>query len=74
MHSDFNSRDELRSIFKHLNLDFGSLGGGDMPARSPIDGHELGGVRASNSAEVADAIGRAHEAYLAWRGWARFRR
>ena len=42
-------------------------GGGDLPATSPIDGHEMGRLAAHSAADVADAVGRAHEAYLQWR-------
>jgi aldehyde dehydrogenase (NAD+) len=40
---------------------------GDLVSLSPIDGSELGQVAISSPAEVAAAVGRAHEAFLAWR-------
>lgn len=42
-------------------------GGGDLSATSPIDGHEMGRLAAHSADDVADAVGRAHEAYLQWR-------
>jgi aldehyde dehydrogenase (NAD+) len=40
---------------------------GTLPVRSPIDGAPVGDVRESSPAEVAKAVERAHEAFLAWR-------
>jgi aldehyde dehydrogenase (NAD+) len=39
----------------------------DLLSHSPIDGALLGAVETAGPAEVAAAIGRAHEAFLAWR-------
>ncbi|GAA1736625.1 L-piperidine-6-carboxylate dehydrogenase [Aeromicrobium alkaliterrae] len=41
--------------------------GGDLVASSPIDGAEITRVAAHTPAEVAEAVGRAHEAFLTWR-------
>ena len=41
---------------------------GDLESRSPIDGAPIGRVRTSDRAQVAAAVGRAHEAFLVWRG------
>ena len=40
---------------------------GDHPVLSPVNGEELARVRWATDAEVADAVERAHEAYLTWR-------
>ncbi len=40
---------------------------GPLVARSPIDGSVTGRVRVHTPTEVASAIGRAHDAFLAWR-------
>jgi len=40
---------------------------GDIVARSPIDGAELGRVRGASAAEVAAAVEAAHAAFLTWR-------
>ncbi len=41
--------------------------GGDLTVRSPIDGQPLGAVTSASTADVADAIGRAHGAFATWR-------
>src|SRR6185295_6117628 len=38
-----------------------------LDSHSPIDGALLGEVEAAGPADVAAAIGRAHEAFLSWR-------
>jgi aldehyde dehydrogenase (NAD+) len=40
---------------------------GDLVARSPITGGELARLRSHTPQEVADVVGQAHEAFLAWR-------
>jgi aldehyde dehydrogenase (NAD+) len=62
----FDSRAELRTLLDRLapNLDLSS---GELRARSPIDGRELGRIPPSSAADVAEAIGKAHSAYLQWR-------
>ena len=40
---------------------------GTLDARSPIDGAAIGRVREATPADVAAAIGRAHQAFLHWR-------
>jgi aldehyde dehydrogenase (NAD+) len=40
---------------------------GGRPVRSPIDGRVIGAVHDAGPAEAADAIDRAHRAFLAWR-------
>jgi aldehyde dehydrogenase (NAD+) len=44
-----------------------TLGHGDLVSRSPIDGAALGAVRSASPAEVEQAVGRARDAFLAWR-------
>ncbi|MEV0347366.1 aldehyde dehydrogenase family protein [Nonomuraea sp. NPDC050680] len=41
--------------------------GDDLRARTPITGETLLGLRAATPAEADEAIGAAHEAFLAWR-------
>jgi aldehyde dehydrogenase (NAD+) len=62
----FDSRAEARALFDRLKAGT-SLASGDLVARSPIDGAELGRVRSSSAAEVAEGVGKAHAAYLHWR-------
>ncbi|HHU40215.1 MAG TPA: aldehyde dehydrogenase family protein [Propionibacterium sp.] len=40
---------------------------GDLVARSPLTGADLFGVRQHTTAGVADAVGRAHDAFGTWR-------
>jgi aldehyde dehydrogenase (NAD+) len=63
----FDSRAEIRSLWSRLGLDPDTLEAGDLEARSPIDGRAIGRVASASPAEVAAAVGRAHEAFLAWR-------
>ena len=64
--SSFNSAAELRLIFERLQVAPPGASG-DLVARSPVDGRELAQLPSSGPEEVRAAIGRAHEAYLAWR-------
>jgi aldehyde dehydrogenase (NAD+) len=60
----FNSSDEARTLFERLGV---PLVQGDLDSRSPIDGRVIGSVPTASPAEVAAAVDRAHEAFLAWR-------
>jgi aldehyde dehydrogenase (NAD+) len=60
----FNSTDEARALFEALGA---PLPHGDLESRSPIDGRVIGAVASASAADVAAAVGRAHEAFLAWR-------
>ena len=63
----FDSRVETGALWRHLGLSDALLESGRLEARSPIDGQVTARVRTSSAADVADAVGRAHEAFLAWR-------
>jgi aldehyde dehydrogenase (NAD+) len=60
----FNSTDETRALFDRLAM---PLPQGDLDSNSPIDGRIIGSVAIAPPAEVAAAIGRARDAFLAWR-------
>jgi aldehyde dehydrogenase (NAD+) len=60
----FNSTDETRSIFERLGV---PLPQGDLESRSPVDGLVIGSVPTASASDVAAAVARAHEAFLAWR-------
>ena len=61
-------RDETLAILGRLGVPSDALvSEGGLPARSPITGEVLAGVRAMSAAEATAAIGRAHEAFRAWR-------
>ena len=55
---------EAAAVLKRVGA---SLGRGDLIARSPIDGSVLGSVETASPAKVAETVGRAQEAFLAWR-------
>ncbi|MBX3186337.1 MAG: aldehyde dehydrogenase family protein [Labilithrix sp.] len=50
-----------------VGLDPKTFEGGDLVARSPIDGSVTAKIASSTPSDVDAAIGRAHEAFLAWR-------
>jgi aldehyde dehydrogenase (NAD+) len=58
---------DIQKELRAVGLDPASLAEGDLVARSPIDGGVTAKLRSHSPAEVDAAIGRAHEAYLAWR-------
>jgi aldehyde dehydrogenase (NAD+) len=58
---------KLPEIFSALGLDDALFVAEGLPARSPIDGKELGFVKRASPAECAAAIDRAHAAFLRWR-------
>ena len=60
----FNSTNEARALFERLGV---ALPEGGLESRSPIDGLVIGSVPTASPADVAAAVGRAHEAFLAWR-------
>ena len=65
--SAFDSRDELRTLWSRLKLPADALEGGDLEARSPIDGRVIARVAEASPDAVAEAVGRSHQAFLAWR-------
>jgi aldehyde dehydrogenase (NAD+) len=60
----FDSSAEAATLFAVLGL---SLSEGDLESRSPIDGRAIGSVKTASAGEVAAAVERAGEAFLAWR-------
>jgi aldehyde dehydrogenase (NAD+) len=58
---------ETSQLFHALELDASALAKGDIAVNSPIDGALLGRVAADGPAEVAAKVGRAAEAFRAWR-------
>jgi aldehyde dehydrogenase (NAD+) len=58
---------EASEILHRLGVADSDHAGGALVSRSPIDGSELAHVREMPAKDVAAAIGKAHEAFLAWR-------
>jgi aldehyde dehydrogenase (NAD+) len=56
-----------RQILDRLGAGDPFVGDGDLVSRSPIDGSELGRLRSHTPGEVAQVVGRAHEAFEQWR-------
>src|SRR5690606_20300456 len=44
-----------------------AAGEGDLPSFSPIDGTPIGKARSADAKAVEATVGRAHDAFLAWR-------
>ena len=60
----FDSTDEAAALFERLGMPHPQ---GDLESRSPIDGGIIGAVPSASAADVAAAVGHAHDAFLAWR-------
>ncbi|HEX8623227.1 MAG TPA: aldehyde dehydrogenase family protein [Allosphingosinicella sp.] len=60
----FDSTDEAAALFERLGMPHPQ---GDLESRSPIDGRTIGAVPSASAADVAAAVGHAHDAFLAWR-------
>ncbi len=54
-------------LLLRLGVDAHAFSAGDLAVTSPIDGALLGRVSRHTPADVAAAVGRAHEAFLGWR-------
>ena len=58
---------EVSSLLTQLGVERSAYEGGTLAVRSPIDGAVIGRLREHSAAEVTNAIGRARDAFLAWR-------
>ena len=59
---------EAREILIGLGVDPSRFEGGARVVNSPIDGRPMAAVKEATTEEAKAAIGRAHAAYLKWRG------
>src|SRR5271154_4119803 len=57
----------LSGLLDQLGVDHSKLAAGSLEARSPIDGAVLARLAEADAAETKAAIGRAHDAFNAWR-------
>src|SRR5688572_19281786 len=64
MDEPFDSAAEAGALLGRLGL---AAGAGALESRSPIDGRVIGRVAVADAAAVGAAVGRAQEAFLAWR-------
>jgi aldehyde dehydrogenase (NAD+) len=60
----FDSAREAARIFELLEVPHPQ---GELQSVSPVDGRSIGGVVPATASDVAQAVGRAHDAFLAWR-------
>ncbi|MDE1147811.1 MAG: aldehyde dehydrogenase family protein [Azospirillaceae bacterium] len=58
---------DILSVLDRLGVDRSVLAGGDVVARSPIDGREAGRVKAVSAADVDTLVRKAQAAHLEWR-------
>ena len=58
---------EVAKILRSLGVSDSDSSGGSLAVRSPIDGSQLAAVREASDEEATAAVGRAEEAFLAWR-------
>ena len=58
---------EVAKILRSLGVSNSDSSGGSLAVRSPIDGSQLAAVREASDEEATAAVGRAEEAFLAWR-------
>ena len=58
---------KITKLLKSLGIHAADLKAGDIAVRSPIDGDVLGRVRSDSPAQVRAKIGRAADAFQAWR-------
>jgi aldehyde dehydrogenase (NAD+) len=59
--------DEARALLQRLGVASSVFAEAGLPARSPITGETIGSLRETTPEEAKAAIGRAHQAFLAWR-------
>ncbi|WP_372424019.1 L-piperidine-6-carboxylate dehydrogenase [Salinarimonas chemoclinalis] len=61
------ARPRALAILERLGVSPDAFADGGLVARSPITGETLASVRETTPAQAGEIIGRAHEAFLAWR-------
>ena len=58
---------DVTKELKSLGLDLAAFSGDGIVARSPIDGSVTAKLKTHDASQVSSAVGRAQEAFLAWR-------
>ena len=58
---------DIGSLCEKLGVDDASLSAGALEVASPIDGSVIARVKSATADDAATAVGRAHEAFAAWR-------
>lgn len=67
MSKPLSTSQQARDILDRIGAPQDTLNSGTLAVRSPIDGAILGHVREHDAVDVDTAVGRAQEAFLAWR-------
>ncbi len=65
--AESKTQEEAVALLARLGVNLAAHGGGALIARSAIDGAQLARLREHSADEARVSVGRAHEAYLAWR-------
>ncbi len=60
-------RDDVTRVFERIGASLPFTAEGELVCRTPIDGSELGRLKADTADSVSSAIGRAHAAFEQWR-------
>ena len=58
---------EVAQLLQRLGVSSAAFTTGQLAVRSPITGEQIAAVLGTSNLEASAAIGRAHQAYLAWR-------
>ena len=58
---------EARALLERLGVGASALAGGDIIARTPITGEEIGRLKSASASDAKAAIEKAHAAFLVWR-------
>ncbi len=58
---------DISTLLKELGVDAAAFAGGDLTARTPIDGSVLAVLGADDDAAIAPKVAAAHAAFLEWR-------
>jgi aldehyde dehydrogenase (NAD+) len=58
---------DIGVLREKLGIDPRSLTDGDLEIRSPIDGSAIASVKSSDTSETEAVVGRAQQAFAAWR-------
>jgi aldehyde dehydrogenase (NAD+) len=62
-----SAAEDASAVLARLGVEAALFRGGDRAVRSPIDGGEIARVHDASSQDVAASVGRAQQAFMAWR-------
>ncbi|HWE99866.1 MAG TPA: aldehyde dehydrogenase family protein [Caulobacteraceae bacterium] len=67
MNAHSSAAEDASAVLARLGVEAALFRGGDRAVRSPIDGGEIARVHDASSQDVAASVGRAQQAFMAWR-------